>query len=142
MASPQAGTSLVELVIGATIVITLLLAISTSTASQARLRKLGEERNLAMNACRNTLESLRDVAFASLPGLDGTGFDVPGVNGLANGLAPLAGDADSLPGRIEVAVDRTAGAERLYRLTLTVDWLGVAGAEQFQIRTLIADRKS
>lgn len=140
-ASPQAGTSLVELVIASTIVITLLLVISTSTATQSRLRKVAEERNLAMAAIRNKLEGLREVPTASLLGLNGVGFDVPGTNGEAGGLAPVAGDSDDQPGAIKVVVDASAGTETLYKVTLTVDWHGAAGNQSFAVTTLIAERK-
>lgn len=138
----QEGTSLVELVIAATVVISLLMAISTSTATQARLRKLDEERNLAMVAIRNTLESMHDVAFAQVPALNGTGFDVLGTNGRPSGLAPVAGDADGLPGSILVQVDQSSGTQTLYQVTLAVDWNGVAGNQHFAVVTLLADRKS
>lgn len=138
----ETGTSLVELMLGAAIVITLLLAISTSVVSQTRLRRLSAERNLAMVACRNTIENLRDVDFATLPGLSGNGFDVPGNNGSGGGLAPVTGDADGLPGRITVTVDQSSGGETLYLITLTVDWTGVNGVQHFELRSLMAERKA
>lgn len=138
----ETGTSLVELMLGAAIVITLLLAISTSVVSQTRLRRLSEERNLAMVACRNTIETLRDVDFATLPGLTGNGFDILGNNGNGGGLTPVPGDADGLPGRITVTVDQTSGGETLYLITLTVDWTGVNGVQHFELRSLMAERKA
>lgn len=141
-ASAEQGTSLVELVIGATVVITLLLVISTSTAMQVRLRRLAEERNLAMVACRNLLESLRDVSLTTLPSLDGTGFDVPGANGKEGGLAARKGDDDGLPGHITVTVEASSGTARLYRVRLDVEWWGVSGDQSYDISSLFADRKS
>jgi type II secretory pathway pseudopilin PulG len=138
----ESGTSLVELMLGAAIVITLLLAISTSVVSQTRLRRLSEERNLAMVACRNTLESMRDVTFATLPSLNGNGFDIPGNNGGAGGLSPVAGDADGLPGRITVTVDQSSGSEKLYLITLRVDWTGINGTQHFEMKSLMAERKA
>lgn len=138
----ESGTSLVELILGAAIVITLLLAISTSVVSQTRLRRLSEERNLAMVACRNTLESMRDVTFSTLPALNGTGFDIPGNNGNAGGLAPVVGDADGLPGRITVTVDQSSGGEKLYLVTLTVDWTGINGVQHFEMKSLMTERKA
>jgi len=128
--------------LGAAIVITLLLAISTSVVSQTRMRRLTEERNLAMVACRNTIESIRDVAFATLPTLNGNGFDVPGTNGNAGGLTPVDGDVDGLPGRITVVTDKSSGGETLYLVTLTVDWTGVNGVQHFEIKSLLAERKA
>jgi type II secretory pathway pseudopilin PulG len=137
----ERGTSLIELMLGAVMVITLLLAISSSVTSQSRTRRVSEERNLAMVACRNILERLRDTTFATVPALNNTGFDVPGVNGLAGGLKALPGDADGLPGHITVAVDQTASGQTLYLVTLDVDWTGVTGRQHFQEQTLLAERK-
>ena len=124
-----------------TLVVTLLLGLSTGVMSQSQLRRAAEERNLAMVACRNTVEQLRDTSFAQLASLNGTGFDVPGPNGAAHGLRTVPGDADGLAGSFTVAVDQTSGTETIYLVTLSVDWVGVRGRQQFQVRSLFAERK-
>ena len=137
----ESGTSLIDLMFAAAAIITMLLAVSTAVTSQSRTRRLAEERNLAMVACRNAVEDLRNQAFAGLPALHGTGFDVAGVNGAAGGLRPLPGDADGLPGQFNVAIDMASAGETLYRVTIMVDWTGVNGRQHFEITTLVADRK-
>ena len=122
-------------------IITMLLAVSTAVTSQSRTRRVAEERNLAMVACRNAVEDLRNQPFAGLPALHGTGFDIPGINGAAGGLRPLPGDADGLPGQFSVGIDQSAAGEILYRITVTVDWTGVNGRQHFELMTLVADRK-
>jgi type II secretory pathway pseudopilin PulG len=137
----ESGTSLIDLMFAAAAIITMLLAVSTAVTSQSRTRRLAEERNLAMVACRNATEELRNQPFASLPALDGTGFDIPGTNGGAGGLRPVPGDADGLPGQFSVAVDQSSAGETLYRITVRVDWTGVNGRQHFELMTLVADRK-
>ena len=137
----ESGTSLIDLMFAAAAIITMLLAVSTAVTSQSRTRRLAEERNLAMVACRNAVEELRNQSFAGLPALHGTGFDIPGVNGGAGGLRPLPGDVDGLPGQFNVAVDQSLAGETLYRVTVMVDWTGVNGRQHFELTTLVADRK-
>jgi len=137
----ESGTSLIDLMFAAAAIITMLLAVSTAVTSQSRTRRLAEERNLAMVACRNAVEELRNQPFDSMPALHGTGFDIAGVNGAAGGLRPLPGDADGLPGQFNVAVDQSLAGETLYRVTITVDWTGVNGRQHFELTTLVADRK-
>jgi type II secretory pathway pseudopilin PulG len=137
----ESGTSLIELMFGTVIVITLLLAVSTMIIALSRARRAAEERNLAMVACRNVVEQLRDMPVTQLPALHGTGFDVQGVNGAAGGLHPQAGDPDGLPGRFSVVVDQTSGMETIYLVTLRVDWTGYVGNQRFEVKTLLMERK-
>jgi len=51
----ESGTSLIDLMFAAAAIVTMLLAVSTAVTSQSRTRRLAEERNLAMVACRNGL---------------------------------------------------------------------------------------
>lgn len=138
----QAGTSLVELLLGTTIVITLLMAISQTMVSQSRVRRTSEERSLAMTACRNNLESLRQLTMTEVVALHDTGFDVPGTNGQPGALRPVPGDSDGLPGRFSVTVDQVSAGERLYLVRLTVDWIGVSGRQSFQLHNLVTARKT
>ncbi|MCA8969849.1 MAG: type II secretion system protein [Planctomycetes bacterium] len=140
--STERGSSLVELVIGTSIVTTILIALISAVTRQSRLRKVDEEVNLAMIACRNALEELRDMPFSSLASLHDSGFDIPGTNGGPHGLAPLANDDDGLPGHFAVVVDQSSSGEILYRVTLAVDWSGSAGKQHFELSTLVAERKA
>lgn len=137
----ESGMTLVEVTIATTLVMVLLAAISSATTSQGRLRRLAEERNLAMVAARNTLEEVRNTDFEVLPTLDGRAFDVAGSNGGAGGLRPVPGDADGLPGRISVATDQSSSGETLYMVSVTVDWDGSGGAQHLAFSSLVAQRK-
>ncbi|MEZ5965443.1 MAG: hypothetical protein R3F56_16540 [Planctomycetota bacterium] len=137
----EAGISLVEVMAASTLAMVMLTAISSATTSQTRLRRVAEERNLAMVAARNTLEEIRNTDFTSLPSLDGRGFDVSGANGGAGGLRPIPGDADDLPGRISVSTDQSSSGETLYMVTVSVDWDGNSGPQHLSFRSLVAQRK-
>ena len=103
---------------------------------------MSEETNLAAIACRNNLEDLRSVGFATLPTLHGQGFDVPGVNGSPGGLRPVPGDLDGLPGEFLVIVDQTSGGETLYRVVAQVTWVGATGRRTIAFNSLFADRQN
>ena len=138
----QAGFLLVELLFG---IVVLAVAISTSVSlslQHSRLRRMSEETNLAAIVCRNNLEDLRSVAFATLPTLDGVGFDVPGVNGSPGGLRAIPGDTDGLPGEFHVVVDQTSGGEILYRVVAEVIWVGATGRRAISFTSLFADRQN
>ncbi|MFQ5503624.1 MAG: hypothetical protein ACE5F1_02375, partial [Planctomycetota bacterium] len=85
----EAGISLVELMIGTVIVITMLGGILSLCLQHARQRRIDAELHLAFVACRNNLEELRSVPFSDLPSLDGRGFDVPASDGSPGGLRPV-----------------------------------------------------
>jgi len=137
----EAGSSLIELVIGSAAVLTLIVASMTCVIGQTSLRRENEQQYLAMQACRNNLEMVRGLSFSTVPTLDGTGFDVPGPDGDPGGLTPI-GNPTNLVGSFAVATDKSSSGETLYRVTLSVDWKGLSGAHHFEISSLVAERKS
>ena len=120
----ESGFSLVELLLLASIALVAILAVLTGVVQHSSHRRGTSERMLAATACRNTLEELRMVDFATLPGLHGSGFDVPGPEGEPGGLRPRAGDADGLPGEISIVEDQRVGSHVLYRVQVRVAWRG------------------
>lgn len=138
--SRESGASLTELMIGLLICVFVVGAALAMTVHQSKLRKTDQELHLAMLACRNSLEELRSVDFASLPSMDGVGFDVPGVDGQAGGLTPVAGDPDGLVGVFSVVVDKTVGSATLYRVTARAEWTGSLDREVFELYTLMGPR--
>jgi hypothetical protein len=137
----QAGGALLELLIGAAILMSVLSAMTLAMVSQGRLRRTTEEHSLAMTACRNNLEALRELAFSTLPSLNNTGFDVPASDGSPGALRAVAGDADGLPGRILVTTDQSSGTETLRLVRLIVTWQGVSGRQEVEMKSLVSDRK-
>ena len=70
-ASRQSGVSLVELLTGMVIAVLLIGGAMTGVAQHQAQRRMHGELILAMSACRNTLETLRDADMATLPTLNG-----------------------------------------------------------------------
>jgi hypothetical protein len=133
--------SLVELMMMLSFAVLLLLGAVSGVLSHSAQRRIHGEKILAMAACRNTLETLRGVDFATLTSYHGTGFDVPGQNGEPGGLNAVPGDADGLPGEITVTQYLSQGGHVLYQVRTTVRWMGATRGGSFSMETLIGDRR-
>ena len=136
----ESGASLTELMIGLLVCVFVVGSALAMTVHQARLRKADGELNLAMLACRNSLEELRSLDFLTLPSMDGVGFDVPGPNGEPLGLTPVAGDTDGLAGEFAITVDKTTGTAILYRVKAMVVWTGSLDRQTFELSTIMGPR--
>jgi len=137
----QAGTSLVEVMFAAVLVVTFVGALLTVVVRQGVHRQVNSETSLAMTAALDNLEKLRNVPFGTLLSLNASGFDVPGLNGQPNGLQPVPGDPDGLPGELTVIVDQPGPIATLYRVRATVLWTGISKVRRLHVETLIAERK-
>jgi hypothetical protein len=137
----EAGMSLVEVVFASVLVVTFLGALLTVAVRQGVHRQVNSETSLAMTAALDNLERIRSVPFATLPALNGSGFDVPGLNGEPGGLQPLPNDPDDLPGEITVLEDQIGPGTKLYRVRATVLWQGASRVRRLQVDTLMAERK-
>ena len=140
-AMAEAGMSLVELMMAIILAVVFIGALLSAAIQQGLHRQTNMETSLAMSAALDNLERVRAVPFAGIPGLNGSGFDVPGSNGNPGGLRALPGDPDGLPGELTVAVDETKTGYTLYRVTASVNWRGVNRSRRIQIETLVAERK-
>lgn len=138
---PEAGTSLVELMLAVSVVLVMLAGTLTGVAYHQRQRRITMERQLAMVACRNTLEQLRAVAIGTLPSLHGRGFDVPGTNGAPGGLRAVPGDPDGLAGEITVQPADAFGGTTIYYVSTRVVWAGVGPSNAIQLETLVGERR-
>ena len=121
----------------------IIFGATLSTAvQQSAQRQMDAETSLAIAAGESNLEELRSVDFTALPGLDGTGFDVPDARGNpGGGLRPVPGDPDGLPGEIAVTVDQSVGGATLYRVRARVRWTGARGRRTLDLETLIGNRR-
>ncbi|MHC4515565.1 MAG: prepilin-type N-terminal cleavage/methylation domain-containing protein [Planctomycetota bacterium] len=137
----QQGSSLIELMVAAMISLVLVGAVLSTVIQQGHQRRATSESSLALSAALNNLEQLRTVPEATLPLMDGKGFDVPGSNGAPGGLQPVPGDFDGLPGQFTVLVDQSKGGVRLYRVVATVAWTGVSGRRTIRLQALMGERK-
>jgi hypothetical protein len=138
----ERGAMLIELVCAAGVALVVGGAVVSTTVRQTAHRAVNLETTLATNAIADVYARLRALPFADLPALHGTGFDVPGHTGRPAGLTAVPGDPDGLPGRMEVTVENIAGSAVLYRVVLTVDWLGAAGRRRERVVGLVGERRS
>ena len=81
------------------------------------------------------------MPFSGMAAIHGTGFDVLDIKGNPGGLACLPNDADGLPGQISVTVDQAAGAEKNYRVVLTVQWRGAQKNGRYRMQAILGERK-
>jgi hypothetical protein len=125
----------------AAVAVTLIGATLSATIQHAGQRQINVERVLALDAARNVLEDLRTVDAATLPTLNGTGFDVPGPNGESSGLRPVEGDADGLAGEILLEPQSVVGLTTLYRARVTVRWRGRDPSGVLSIESLMGGRR-
>lgn len=138
----EAGLTLIELLCGISITVILLCGAMTGVAQHQAQRRVHGEQILAMSACRNMLETLRSVDMATLPTLNGQGFEVIGQNGEARGLTPLQGDADGMAGEIQVTAHaRSQTSNPLYVVTARVRWRGATRGGNFAMQTLMGERR-
>lgn len=137
----ESGMSLVEVMFASVLVVTFLGALLTVAVRQGLHRQVNSETSLAMTAALDNLERIRSVDFATLPALNGSGFDVPGLNGGPKGLQPVPGDPDGLPGEITVLEDTTGPGAVLYRVRASVLWQGTSRVRRLQVDTLMSERK-
>ena len=133
--------TLVELAMTLVFVAALVTSVVSMATRQAGMRRSTEQMNMAFRACRNALEEMRLLPFAGVLAMNGQGFDVPGFNGEPGALTPVPGDPDGLPGEFLVTVDQSAGGETIYWVTVRVTWRGTLGRQNFQLRTLFAQRE-
>ena len=133
----EGGFSLVELMTATVMTVIGLIAIMNSCVRLHALQRLDTELGYAYEACRSNLENLRILPLATIATLDGSGFEVPGSDGVTPLLRPVSGDADGLPGEITVRIDRTTGSRILYILETSVTWQGSSGPQSVQLTTLL-----
>lgn len=136
------GISLVELMIGVILVISIITAVVGVVLRQTQLAKVDGEVHLALMATRNAFEELRALPLSQLAAYHGVGFDVPGPAGQPNGLKAVEGDADGLPGEYSVVLDNTDGTNEIYRVAVTIRWSGAQKNMQFRMLSLISERNN
>jgi hypothetical protein len=135
--SGEVGLSLVELMMATVLTVIGLVAILNSCLRLHSLQRLDGEIACAARACRNLIDQLRTLPLAQVSSRDGSGFAVPGADGVSALLQPQQGDADGLPGRLVVRQERAVGGRSLYRVEAHVLWNGVSGDQAIQFTTMI-----
>ena len=133
---PDAGFSLVELLMGTVLMVVGLVGVMSATIRLHGLQRLDTEIDQAFQACRTNLEELRAVTLVALPGYNGRGFAVPGPDGVTPALRAVPGDPDGLPGEIHVTLDQSAAGFLLYRIRTVVTWKGATDRHTVELSTL------
>lgn len=104
----EAGMTLIEIIIGLGVAVIALLGIMSALVSASRMDEATSEQVRALNACRSTIETMKQTTFSEIwrrynsnaaddPGGAGT---APGQNFAVTGLRAQNGDADGMPGQI------------------------------------------
>ena len=132
----QRGFSLVEVMVAIVLTVIAFLAIMDACIRLQALQRLDSELSHVYRTCRTNLDEMRTMTLAKVRDLDGAGFVVVGSNGTTPILTPVPGDADGMPGRIEVREERTAGGRALYRIETSVEWVGATGRHAVAFTTM------
>lgn len=141
VAPTERGFMLLELTFAAAIALVVIGALVSTLARQGSHRRANLETTLATNAIVDVFARLRAAPAATLPGYDGVGFPVADQLGHPSGLAAVPGDPDGLPGRISVITTLVAGSATLYRVEISVDWMGAGGRRHEAIVGEMGERK-
>lgn len=130
-AGSRAGFSLLELLIAVGVLLFGLLGFSQAVLRSSAQNEAAREGALAAEAAREFLETMQTEDFRSLfrrynadPSDDPLGFgSAPGPNFAVAGLAPQAGDADGMVGRIEFPT--ATGAPGILREDVAIPAMGM-----------------
>ena len=116
-------------------------AVLSLVIQQGHHRQSNLQTTLATNAALTNLERVRTVDIGEVLKLNGSGFEVRGLNGEANGLLPVAGDPDGLPGEFHVSLAMGSGTLAVYRVAAVVRWRHGQRTREVRLESLIGDRK-
>ena len=138
----EAGALLIEILIGTVTIMIALTAVMSVVLSSAVMRQQNAELTLAYSAASNALEELRTLPIDELLARDASNFACPALNGTEDGLLPVDGDVDGMPGEITVVLDSSGSGSNVYHVVALVRWAGVNGSQTLQLETLIGERTS
>ena len=129
----ETGFSIVELMIGTVLMVVGLVGIMSSCIRLHGLQRMDTEIGHAFRACRSNLEELRSKPISALAALNGTGFNVPGSDGVTPLLRALPNDPDGLPGQLQVTLDRNDAGRLLYRIRAVVTWRSASATDRHSV---------
>lgn len=100
------GFTLLELMIGAAVLITALAGLIAAFSGCFTLNETARNTTIAINGAQDRIEWIRNITFDQISNQDGTNFE---INGLSDG------DSEGI-----VEVD--SSNPDLYRITVTISW--------------------
>jgi hypothetical protein len=141
VARRRGGFTLVDVLVGASLLVTATLGMSGVAVFTSQLRRVNEERVIALRGLDREAAALEAAPFDDLLAVhDGRGFDIVDEESGAVVLRAVPDDADGQPGSITVGIpDDPGDPNRLLDVTLRVDWVGSFGPQSLR-RTLRISR--
>ena len=130
--------SLVETSCASTILALAIAGLTNIAATSANIHKLGVQKSAAIRAVERQVATIVASDFDKLiADWNNVGFQA-GIDGKAgSALQAPPGDADKLPGRIEVSAP-TGQPSELIEIFVRVDWLAPSGRATVSRRLLLS----
>ena len=124
----------------ASILAVAVLGVTALASSSSRLTKTMEEKDAALRAIDAMVREIEALPLNQIPAYDGRGFGATLNDATANMLTPVAGDADGLPGSVQVVVPNPPNdGSSLLQVVVQVDWRGSSG-NQTVVRSVLLSR--
>jgi hypothetical protein len=125
----RAGITLIETVVAAAILAVAIAGLTNLSATSAALHQTGVEKEAAVRAAERELAEIVASDFPTIPAAwNNVGFTV-GLEGHAgNALRAPPGDADGLPGNVQITAP-TGQPDQLVDILVTVEWISPHGPE-------------
>ena len=125
----QRGMSILETTVASVILAVGIVSLTSVAATRARLHQSGVMKAAALRSLEAQVAVIESTAFAALPGLNGTPFDVDAS------VQPTGGGMNGPPpaGLISVSAP-TGNAAQLLEVTLTMSWRGMNGTRTMERR--------
>jgi hypothetical protein len=125
----QRGMSILETTVASVILAVGIVSLTSVAATSARLHQSGVMKAAALRSLEAQIAVIESTAFAALPALDGTPFDVDAS------VQPPGGGINGPPPAGAIAVTAPTGnAAQLLEVTLTMSWRGMNGNQTMQRR--------
>jgi len=136
----QQGFTLIEVMFGAAILAIAVLGVSSMATASQKLTQSSEEKGAALEAVEEKLREIEATDYDQIAAVHHqTGFSVTATDVLNNMLPPLVGDADGMPGNVQVAVPAPPGdGNSMLQIDVRVDWVGSSGPRALTRTTFLS----
>jgi hypothetical protein len=128
-----AGITLIETICAAAILAVAISGLTNLSAASAALHQTGLQKELAVRVAERELATIVSADWADVPTFDGNDFAVAFEGYGTPALRALPGDADQLPGSVQILAPTGLPAE-LVEIIVRVDWISPHGPQSLQRR--------
>jgi len=119
------GFTLIEILVASAVLAIVAVGSAASIVTTPRLMRSADESTAVRSAVHGMVSELTGAEFSQvIANYDGASFAVPGVTAVAD-------DPDGQPGSIAIE-SVGVGAALYYKITLSVTWSGINGAQTVQ----------